>query len=122
MSGEKEIEILMSEYDNAHHAGDGARLAPFFFDDATIIPPGKPKLVGRSAIDNFYSDVSGGSNMTTTFTSINVDTTMAYVQGDTEWKVDDTTKYLCFVNVLERRDGVWRYMLLTWNTNEGLTR
>jgi len=122
MGMEQAIEQLMFEYDEAHHSGDGAKLASFFLNDAVIIPPGKPKLVGRSAIDEFYSNISGGSNMSTTFTSINVDAETAYVHGDTEWQADGEIKYLCFVNVLKLIEGRWCYALLTWNTNEGLLK
>lgn len=122
MNAETEIQMLMSEYDEAHHAGNGARLASFFLDDGVIIPPGNHKLVGRTSIDNFYSNVSGGSNMNTANMSINIDDKIAYVQGDTDWQTEGETRYLSFVNILRFVDGNWKYVLLTWNTNEGLLR
>lgn len=122
MSAIKEIEEMMAEYDQAHDAGDGAKLTSFFLDDAIIIPPEKPKLEGRMEIDEFFSAVSGGSNMKTISANIEVDKKMAYVQGETEWQSNGELKYLYFVDVLFATDNGWRYKLLTWNTSSGLSR
>lgn len=122
MDKENEIRSLMLSYDKAHHEGDGAKLSSFFLDDAVVMPPGRKKLVGRAAIDNFYRNTSGGSNMKTGAMCIKVDDKMAYVQGETEWQSDDGAKYLSFLNILRRANGQWRYELLTWNTNEGFNK
>ena len=119
MSKESEISKLMAKYDKAHHDGDGAILAAMFLDDAVIIPPGRAKLEGRAAIDDFYASVEGGSQMKTLSTSINVDQIMATVDGETSWRQGDATRHLHFVNVLQLENGEWRYKLLTWNTSEG---
>ena len=119
MNTENDIKELMSVYDKAHHEGNGSLLAGLFMDDGVIIPPNKPKLQGRSSIDQFYSGVNGGSQMNTGSVSIEVDQNMAYVNGETSWKTADQTRYLSFVNVLKMHNGKWRYKLLTWNTNEG---
>ena len=119
MSKESNISELMDQYDQAHHAGDGAALAAMFLDDAAIIPPGQPKFTGRAAIDEFYAGVTGGSQMKTVSTAIHVDQNMASVDGETSWQEGDQTLYLHFVNVLQLVNGTWKYKLLTWNTNEG---
>lgn len=81
MSATDEIKSLISEYDAAHRAGDGKALVRMFRDDAVIIPPGKPAVTGRQAINEFFSDVKGGSGLTTNTLRIDVVGSLAYDYG-----------------------------------------
>ena len=79
------IERLSEAYAKAHQLGDGAALAQMFWDDAVIIPPAKKAVVGRRAIDSFFSGVLGGSSLTNEESHIVADGNIGYDYGTASW-------------------------------------
>ena len=115
------IKKLAESYAAAHQAGDGPALARMFRDDAVIIPPGKPAIVGRSAIDDFFAGVTGGADLRTETAHIDVDDTMAYDYGTAAWSENGERRELFYVDVYRLEDGEWKVQLSTWNTSEGIS-
>lgn len=121
MDAVKAVKDLSSRYDAAHHAGDGAALARMFWDDAVIIPPGKPAIVGREAIDQFFSGVSGGAGLKTETVRLEVEGALAYDYGTASWAEDGERKLLYYLDIYHQRDGEWRFQLSSWNSNVGIS-
>ena len=117
-----DIRQLMDDYALAHQQGNGPAIAPLFRDDAVIIPPGKPSLEGRAAIDEFFRDVKGGADLTTESSTIRFDGPLAYAYGDASWLEDGRKKYFCYIEVYRHEDGRWLFQLLSWNTSEGYSK
>ncbi|GJD53729.1 hypothetical protein OPKNFCMD_6507 [Methylobacterium crusticola] len=52
------IQGLNDRFTALFNAGDGAGVAGLYTDEATILPPGAPRLTGRAAIETFWSGAS----------------------------------------------------------------
>ncbi len=122
MSSIDSIRQLMNDYAIAHQAGDGAAIARLFRDDAVIIPPNKPAIEGRAAINEFFSDVSDGADLTTESSTIRVEDPLAYAYGVASWEEDGGRKYFCSVEVYRLEDRHWKFQMLTWNTSTGFAK
>lgn len=115
------INKLTADYAAAHQAGDGAALAGMYRDDAVIIPPGKPPIKGREAIDNFFSGVKGGAGLKNETSHIEADGSLAYDYGTASWTENGDKRLLCYVDVYRLEDGEWKVQLSSWNTSEGIS-
>lgn len=120
MSELEAIKQLGEDYAAAHQRGDGKALADMFWDDAVIIPPGKPAVYGRSAIDEFFSGTAGGADLANEAAQIEIAGDMAYDFGTASWMEDGTRRLLHYVDVYRRKDGVWKMQLTSWNSNSGI--
>ena len=121
MSAVEVIKQLSEDYAAAHQVGDGPAIARMFCDDGVIIPPGKPAIVGRQAIDGFFANLTGGSNLTTETSHIEVEGAMAYSHGTVSWSENGERRTLCYVDIYRLEDGDWKFQLVTWNTSEGIS-
>ena len=121
MSAKEAIKSLSEIYAAAHQIGDGAALARMFSDDAIIIPPGKPAIVGREAIDAFFAGVTGGADLKTETAQIEVDQTIGYDYGTASWLENGERRYLVYADIYRLEDGEWKIQLTTWNTSEGIS-
>jgi uncharacterized protein (TIGR02246 family) len=116
------IKKLSANYDAAHQAGDGEALAEMFCDDAVIIPPGKPAITGRKAIDQFFGGVKGGAGLKTETARIEIDGAMAYDYGTASWTENGDRKFLHYVDIYRLEDGAWKMQLSSWNSHEGISQ
>jgi uncharacterized protein (TIGR02246 family) len=115
------IKTLIEDYEAAHQAGDGQALARMFWDDAIIIPPGKPAITGREEIDKFFGGVKGGAGLKTETSRIEVDGSLAYDYGTASWTENGDKKRLYYVDIYRLEDGEWKMQLSSWNSNEGIS-
>ena len=122
MSAVAVIKKLSEDYAAAHQAGDGPALARMFCDDGIIIPPGKPAIVGRQAVDGFFANLTGGSSLATETLNIEVEGAMAYSHETVSWSESGDRRTLCSVDIYRLEDGGWKFQLVTWNTSEGISR
>ncbi len=122
MSAVDAIRKLTEDYAAAHEAGDGQALARMFWDDAVIIPPGKPAITGREAIDSFFSGVQGGAGLTNETARIEVEGSIAYDYGTATWSEDGERRLLYYVDVYRLKDGEWKMTLSSWNSSEGISQ
>jgi uncharacterized protein (TIGR02246 family) len=121
MDARDAIEKLCADYEAAHQIGNGEALARMFWDDAVIIPPGKPAIIGREAIDTFFGGVKGGANLKTESASIEIDGSVAYDYGAASWTEDGDKKTLYYVDIFRLKDGEWKIQLASWNSSEGIS-
>ena len=122
MSAVEVITQLSEDYAAAHQAGDGPAIARMFCDDGVIIPPGKPAIVGRQAIDGFFANLTGGSSLTTETLNIEVEGVIAYNHGTASWFENGEWRTLCYAEIYRLVGGEWKIQLVTWNTSEGISR
>ena len=121
MSAMDAIKKLSADYDAAHQVGDGEALARMFRDDAVIIPPGKPAIIGRKAIEKYFSSVKGGAGLKTEMARIEVDGSMAYDYGTASWTENGDRRVLYYMDIYRLEDGEWKFQLSSWNSNEGIS-
>lgn len=54
-----ELARVLTDYETAWRAGDGASLALLFADDGFVLPNGAPPVRGRAAVQKFYKGPGG---------------------------------------------------------------
>src|SRR5688572_13675584 len=67
----------------AFNAGDPARLAALYAEDARTLPPGGPPVVGRGDIESYWRGDLGEGGVTTTLTPVDAvaQGNIVYVEG-----------------------------------------
>jgi uncharacterized protein (TIGR02246 family) len=109
----------------AYNAGDGASVAALYADDALLSPPGVPAARGGAAIREFFAqDVAASKAAGLSFAAD--PSTDVGISGDLAWETGrftvnaadgstvDTGK---FTTVMARRDGGWKIIRDTWNSD-----
>ena len=106
---------VADSYPSAMLAGDPAAAAGLYQDDAVEMPPGKPPVRGRAAIERYYRELFGGCRFTEfvlVHTELRASGDVAYAAGTSRSPVapnggppiEDAGKYLV---VLKRTGGRW---------------
>ncbi len=118
------IKAVNGAWADHYNAGDAEALTNLYWDDAVLMPPGVPASKGREAIRAYFdADIEGakstGLTMTIDHGPISVSGTLAWQDGafratDASGAPVDVGKYL---SVLEKRDGTWRLLRDTWNSD-----
>ncbi|MGE0641981.1 MAG: SgcJ/EcaC family oxidoreductase [Thermoanaerobaculia bacterium] len=109
----------------AYNAGDVDAVAATYWNDAVLQAPGAPSAVGHDAIREFLAgDIAGAKAAGVTLhiatsTVVDVAGDLAYEAGtftvtDASGATVDTGKFL---GVLQKRDGAWKYVRDTWNSD-----
>lgn len=106
------------------NAGDADALTQLYWDDAVLMPPGAPSAKGSEAIRaSVAREIEGmkASDLTMNIQHgpISVTGTLAWQDGtfnvtDASGATVDAGKYL---SMLEKRDGTWRLLRDTWNSD-----
>jgi ketosteroid isomerase-like protein len=123
---EVRIDGLRQQFNLAYNAGDAAVLAGLFAEDAVLMPPGAPAVVGRYSIQARYA--AQFANIQSIFGlnagKIDVSGDIAWMRGQYQ-RIDTTIpagspativgKYLM---TFRRERGDWKITADTWNTNE----
>lgn len=110
---------------SAHNAGDADALTAMYWDDAVLQPPGAPSARGSAAIREFLKgDVAGTKAAGLKLNipeagDVHVSGDLAFEAGtysvtDASGATVDTGKY---IGVFQKRDGRWRYIRDTWNSD-----
>ncbi len=122
---EKVIRASAPAWADAYNAGDAEKLAAMYWEDAVLQPPGAPAATGTAAIREFLAADSAATkaaglkmNIPEAGT-IDVSGDLAYEAGtfsvtDAAGATVDTGKY---IGVFQKRDGNWRYIRDTWNSD-----
>lgn len=113
-------------YLNAVLAGDAAAVGATYRDDAVEMPPCRPPLKGRAAIEQYYREFFQGPVKITAFTFSHLEATSAgdvgYTAGTYERKLsggpagssDDTGK---FVVIVKRTGSAWKAAYVIYNSD-----
>lgn len=85
------IQDAMADFERAANAGDAAALAEHYTDDATLLPPGSPRIEGRSSIRAFWQAflAAGAGEASLHTVSIESYGPLAYEIGSYEATVPD---------------------------------
>ena len=120
-----EILKVADAYAAAMRAGDAAAAASVFADDAVEMPPGRPPVRGRSAIEAYYTGLFGSVRFlafTLFHTEVRVSGDVAYVTGTSRQTVavgdarhEESGKYLV---VLKRMGGNWKVAHAAYSGDE----
>ena len=112
-------------FGKALNEGDATKLSAMYWDDAKLMPPGAPGLTGSGPIGEFLGNQGAGmkaAGLTMILdanTDVDVSGDLAYEAGtytvkDAAGNAVDKGK---FVGVLHKRDGKWKYIRDTWNSD-----
>jgi ketosteroid isomerase-like protein len=109
----------------AYNAGDADKVVATYWDDAVLQPPGAPAAAGSAAIREFIAADSAATRaaglklVIAENGTVGVSGDLAYEAGtfsvvDGSGKAVDKGKYL---GVFLKKDGKWRYIRDTWNSD-----
>lgn len=120
-----EIAKVADAYAAAMLAGDASAAASLYAEDGVEMPPGKPPIRGRAAIEGYYRGLFAGCK----FSEFVLTHTELRAAGDVGWAagtsrstlvpggaapVQDAGKYLV---VLKHADGRWKVMYSIYNSD-----
>ena len=120
------IEKTAAAYLKAVLAGDAAAVAATFRSDAVEMPPCRPLIQGRAAIEQYYRGFFAGPVKITEFTLSHMETAATgdsgYTAGTYRQKLqvkpgvlaDDTGK---FVVIVKREAGTWKAAYVIYNSD-----
>jgi ketosteroid isomerase-like protein len=109
----------------AYNAGEVDKVVATYWEDAVLQPPGAPAAAGAAAIREFIATdtaatkAAGLKLVIAADGAVDVSGDLAYEAGtfsvvDASGKAVDQGKYL---GVFLRKDGKWRYIRDTWNSD-----
>lgn len=118
------IEAIGKQFTDAYNRGDAAAMAATYTEEARVLPPNGPMIVGREAIQNFWQDVidAGISDLQLTTLEVGVARDLAYVidesaltiQPEEGEAIRDQGKS---VVILKRENGEWKVAVDIWNSS-----
>jgi uncharacterized protein (TIGR02246 family) len=107
-------------------AGDAAGVASLYAADAVLSPPGAPAARGQAAILEYFTREIAAMSSAGLTNNMGTDPTEVGVSGDLAWEwgtynVTDKAGKIVeigkFTSVLARRDGAWKLIRDTWNSD-----
>jgi uncharacterized protein (TIGR02246 family) len=120
-----EIDRVNRRFAEAWNRGDVAGAVAVYTVDATILPPGAPRVKGRGPIQQFWQGVmdSGVRAVALQTDDLEVSTDLAREIGTATLtaRAEDGTEQTMtakYVVVWKRQDGEWRWHTDIWNTDE----
>ncbi len=118
------IEAVNKQLEDAFSKGDAAAAAALYTEEARVLPPNGPTLVGREAIQNFWqTNIDAGvSDFKITALEVGVARDLAYeigeyaltIQPEEGEAIRDQGKY---VVVWKRENGEWKLDVDIFNSN-----
>jgi ketosteroid isomerase-like protein len=109
----------------AFNAKDADTLAGMYWEDALLFPPNVPAVAGGAAMHEYFAAETpafGEAGLTMNIPeagAVHVAGDLAYEAGtysvtDASGATVDTGKY---IGVFQKRNGIWRYIRDTWNSD-----
>jgi len=121
------IEAITEQYADAFKRGDAAAIAALYAEEARVLPPNGPTVVGREAIQNFYQgaiDACGCDDFQLTILEVGVVGDLAYEIGEyvTIHPVEGETirKQGKYVYIWKRENGEWKIDVDIFNSSPPL--
>lgn len=120
------ITAISSARAQAFNEGNAAEIARYFSDDSFLMAPGTETLRGKEAVRGYYQAIFDQYEtiLDSGYEEVLVDGNLAYGRGFAKVTLIDkntgdstysTSKYL---NILEKREGIWITTHDIWNGNE----
>ena len=121
------IRSLAAEYNRICAIGDAAAYAGLFTEDAVLMPPNAPPVVGRAAVETWAATLF--SQMTVQIASQDSEMVFtgewAFVRGTYSATftpkaggapIEDTGTWLDIMK--SQPDGAWKYAWMMWNSDQ----
>jgi uncharacterized protein (TIGR02246 family) len=118
------IERMNGRFVEAFNRGDAAGAVAIYTEDATILPPGSPRVHGREGIRQFWQAVMDSGVRAVALQTDDLEvagelareigTATLTIRGDGGQEQTATAK---FVVVWKRQGGEWRWHTDIWNTD-----
>lgn len=122
------VKAVNGTWAEKYNSGDAGAVADLYWEDAVLMAPGAPARTGRDAIrEQIAADIESSKAAVLTF---NTQHGPVSISGNTAWQdgtftvtdasgaTVDAGKYL---SVLEKRDGQWRLLRDTYNSDGAVT-
>ena len=121
------IEAITEQYADAFKRGDAAAIAALYTEEAKVLPPNGPTIVGREAILNFYQgaiDACDCNDFQLTTLEVGVARDLAYEIGEyaTIHPVEGETirRQGKYVYIWKRENGEWKLDVDIFNSSPPL--
>ena len=113
------LAIYNGGYTEAMKAGDAEKVNSFYAEDATILAPGAPPLVGRAAILKNHQNAFKRVRTEGTPTASEVSGDLGFVRGTYRNVLLDNSAVQTgqFVEIWKRVNGQWKVYVDTWTVD-----
>ena len=118
------IEAVSKQWVDAFNRGDAAAVVALYTEEAKLLPPNSPMIVGRESIQaSFQADFdASGYDLQLTVIDLHVNGDMAHevgkytltIQPEEGEAISDSGKY---VWIWKRVNGSWKVDVLIWNSS-----
>lgn len=108
------IEALSRDYLTANRAGDHAKIAALYADDALLLPADKPAVRGRAGVDAYLA-ANDSEPVDITFSDQSF---VVAESGELAYEIGSTTRpnYVGkYLTIWRKIDGQWRIVVDSWN-------
>jgi uncharacterized protein (TIGR02246 family) len=120
-----EIAKVSDTYVKASLAADAKGIAALYTDDAVEMPPNRPMVKGRAAIEQYYTKQFGGTAKLQTFALTKIEShtsgDIGYEVGTYRQTITDGQKPMNeagkYTVVLKRAGGVWKVAYAIYNSD-----
>jgi ketosteroid isomerase-like protein len=120
MSDLESIGEYTAAFQKALHEGDGKTCAALCVENAVLMPPEEPPVVGREAIMQHFSGLGADPSVRGKVMDLEVSGDLAYQRMRVSWDADDGSRHTDSLEVLQRQDdGSWRCLASSWNSVSG---
>lgn len=112
---------------DAFNNGDALGIAIHFTDDAVLMPPGQPSLIGPQAVENYYQAIFDEyhTELTSEYREVEVSGNLAYGRGYAKVKLtpknggESSYAESEYINILKKQaDGTWKTTHDIWNSSD----
>jgi uncharacterized protein (TIGR02246 family) len=114
------IRSQLDIFEQAFNSGDGAKIGALYTEDATVFPPGSPRVEGREAIGKLWQSMidSGARDLDIEVLEINAQNGTAYDIGRVNFATQNGRAEGTYIDIwLRGGDGDWRIHRDIWNMN-----
>lgn len=120
MSDLDQIGEYSAAFQKAMHEGDGKTCAALCVDNAVLMPPEEPPVIGRDAITKHFADLGADPSVHGEVVNLEVSGDLAFQHTRVSWDADGGRRHTDSFEVLQKQaDGNWRCLASSWNSVAG---